>query len=55
MKKTQQVDSSIASLTMIFKLVQSAEKGWQRLHSSSLVPLVMNNDIKFVDGVQHAA
>jgi transposase-like protein len=52
--KTKGCGSRIASLTMVFKLVQAAEKRWQKLHSSNLIQLVLN-EVKFIDGVQHAA
>ncbi|MCK4816783.1 IS256 family transposase [bacterium] len=52
--KTKGCGSRIASLTMVFKLIQAAEKRWQRLHSSNLIQLVLNG-VKFIDGVQHAA
>jgi putative transposase len=52
--KTKGCGSRMASLTMVFKLVQAAEKRWQRLHSSNLITLVLNGT-KFIDGVQHAA
>lgn len=52
--KTKGCGSRITSLIMVFKLVQAAEKRWQRLHSSNLIQLVLNG-IKFIDGVQHAA
>lgn len=52
--KTKGCGSRIASLTMVFKLVQAAEKRWQKLHSSNLIPLVLEG-IKFIDGVRHAA
>ena len=52
--KTKGCGSRMASLTMVFKLVQAAEKRWQKLHSSNLIQMVLN-DVKFIDGVQHAA
>ena len=52
--KTKGCGSRIASLTMVFKLVQAAEKRWQKLHSSNLIHLVLKN-VKFIDGVQNAA
>lgn len=52
--KTKGSGSRIASLTMVFKLVQAAEKRWQKLHSSNLIPLVLEG-VKFIDGVRHAA
>lgn len=52
--KTKGCGSRIASLTMVFKLVQAAEKRWQKLHSSNLIPLVLEG-VKFIDGVRCAA
>ncbi len=52
--KTKGCGSRIATLTMVFKLVQAAEKRWQKLHSSNLIQLVLN-EVKFIDGVHHAA
>lgn len=52
--KTKGCSSRIASLTMVFKPVQAAEKRWQKLHCSNLIPLALEG-IKFIDGVRHAA
>jgi transposase-like protein len=48
--KTKGCGTREATLMMVFKLVQSAEKRWQRLHGYRLIPLVLK-DVKFVDGV----
>jgi transposase-like protein len=52
--KTKGCGSSKATLTMVFKLAQAAEKGWQRIHSHELLVLVASG-VKFQDGVMHAA
>jgi putative transposase len=52
--KTKGCGSRTTTLTMVFKLAKSAERRWQKLHSSNLIPLVMEG-IKFIDGVRHAA
>ncbi|HDP95941.1 MAG TPA: IS256 family transposase [Candidatus Aminicenantes bacterium] len=52
--KTKGCGSSKATLTMVFKLAQAAEKGWQRIHSHQLLVLVASG-VKFQDGVMHAA
>jgi putative transposase len=53
--KTKGCGSRRETLTMVFKLIQSAEKRWQKIHSSKLIPLVLSGE-KFVDGVlQNAA
>ncbi|MDH5409207.1 MAG: IS256 family transposase, partial [Gammaproteobacteria bacterium] len=38
-------------LTMVYKLGQSAEKGWRKLRGFSLLAEVIN-DVRFVDGVK---
>lgn len=52
--KTKGCGTREATLTMVFKLAEAAENGWQRLHSYGLLTLVASG-IKFVDGVMHAA
>jgi len=49
-KKTKGCGSRIATLTMVFKLVQSAQKRWQRLRSKNLIIKVLEG-IKFEDGI----
>ncbi|HEY3983230.1 MAG TPA: IS256 family transposase, partial [Cedecea sp.] len=39
------------TLTMVFKLLQSAQKNWNRLPGFNLLTLVVNN-VPFKDGVQ---
>lgn len=53
-KRTKGSGSRIATLMMVFKLVGSAEKRWQRIHSSSLIQLVMQGKV-FEDGVLQEA
>ena len=49
-KKTKGCGSREATLMMVFKLVQSAEKRWQRLHSHAMISLLFKGKI-FEDGV----
>jgi len=53
-KRTKGCGSRIATLTMVFKLVQEAEKSWARLRGYKLIPLVMQGK-QFVDGILKAA
>ena len=53
--KTKGCGSRVATLTMVFKLAQSAEKRWRRLNGHELIGDVLAG-IPFTDGVkQHAA
>lgn len=52
-KKTKGSGSRVACLTMVFKLMQSAEKKWRTLNGSSLLPEVIQGT-KFVNGVKQA-
>jgi len=49
-KKTKGCGSRIATMTMVFKLVQSAQKRWQKLHSCKLILKVIKG-CKFKDGI----
>lgn len=49
-KRTKGCGSRIATLMMVFKLVESAQKRWQRIHSSKLIPLVLQGKV-FENGV----
>ena len=49
-KKTKGCGSRIATLTMVFKLVQSAQKRWQRLRSKNLIIKVIEG-VKFENGI----
>ena len=48
-KRTKGSGSRIATITMVFKLIQEAQKSWQRLHGYKIIPLVLE-DVKFEDG-----
>ena len=52
--KTRGCVSRNTILTMVFKLGQSAEKGWLRLRGFRRLPAVMRG-VKFVDGVEEEA
>ena len=48
-KRTKGCGSRKATLSMVFKLAQEAEKNWRRLRGYKMIPLVLEN-IKFRDG-----
>lgn len=48
-KKTRGCGSRTATLTMVFKLAEEAQKGWRKLRGYKMIPHVINGD-KFVDG-----
>ena len=48
-KKTRGCGSRIATLTMVFKLAQEAQKGWRKLRGYKMIPHVVKGD-KFIDG-----
>ena len=48
--KTKGCGSRVACLTMVFKLAESAGKGWRSLNGSALIPDVIAG-VVFVDGV----
>ena len=50
-KRTKGCGSRMATLTMVFKLVESAAKRWHRLRGSQRIPDVLNG-VVFQDGVQ---
>lgn len=52
--RTKGSGSRTACLTMVFKLVQCAEKHWRRLHGQELIPEVIRG-VKFVDGIKEIA
>ena len=52
--KTKGCGSRIATLTMVFKLAQSAEKNWRRLNGSQLLADLIQG-IRFKDGIKVAA
>jgi len=45
--------SRVACLTMVYKLMMSAQKKWRLLNGSSLLPQVIQG-IKFIDGVKES-
>ena len=49
-RKTKGNGTAKASLTMMFKLAQSAEKGWRKLRGHHHIPDLLRG-IKFIDGV----
>src|SRR3989338_3890324 len=53
-KRTRGCGSRMATLTMVFKLVQSAAKRWHRLRWDQQIPDVLNGAV-FQDGVGIAA
>lgn len=54
-EKTKGCGSRIATLTMVFKLAESASKKWRKLNGHELIPDIIAG-IRFIDGVkQHAA
>jgi len=52
--KTRGSGSRTDCLTMVFKLVQSAEKRWRSLKGSELLPEVISG-IRFIDGIKEIA
>jgi len=48
-KRTKGSGSRVACLTMVYKLMKSAEKNWRLLNGSSLLPDVIEG-VQFVDG-----
>jgi len=50
-KKTKGCGSRVTCLTMVYKLMMSAQKKWRILNGSSLLPEVIQG-IKFIDGVK---
>ena len=52
--KTKGCLSRKTALTMVFKLIEAAEKKWHRLHSYKLLPVVLSG-VEFIDGVRKAA
>ena len=52
-KKTRGSGSAMASLTMMFKLAQSASKNWRRLRGHDHFPELMRG-AEFIDGIHEA-
>lgn len=53
-RKTKGAGSRLASLTMVFKLTLTAQKGWRALNGSQLIADVIRG-VNFVDGVRKEA
>jgi len=53
-RRTKGCGSRTACLTMVFKLVQCAERHWRALNGSTLLPEVLEG-VQFTDGVRKAA
>src|SRR5699024_4571247 len=49
--KMRNCGSRDTTLAMVFKLLETAQKRWNRLHGFALLTLVVNN-VKFQDGIQ---
>lgn len=49
--KTKGSGSRVACLTMVFKLMESASRGWRALNGSSRLQAVISG-VKFVDGIE---
>src|SRR5690625_3990012 len=49
--KMRNCGSRDTTLAMVFKLLETAQKRWNRLHGFTLLALVINN-VKFQDGIQ---
>jgi len=54
-RKTKGSGSARATLIMVFKLAQSAAKGWKKLNGSKLLADVIDARFKFVDGIKREA
>lgn len=52
--RTKGCGSRIATLTMVYKLAEQAEKHWRRLNKYELISLVIQR-VKFVDGIVEQA
>ena len=50
-KKSRNCGSRETTLSMVFKLMESAEKRWNKIQGFKLVTLVINN-VEFKDGIQ---
>ena len=53
-RRTKGCGSRMACLTMVFKLVQCAERHWHRLNSKELIVEIIRG-VKFVDGIKEIA
>jgi putative transposase len=52
--KTRGCCSKESLLSMVFKIVQTAQKKWQRIHCHNIIPWVLEG-VRYIDGVRHAA
>ena len=53
-RRTKGCGSRLACLTMVFKLVRSAERHWRALNGSALIPQV-SEGVQFIDGMRKEA
>ena len=53
-RRTKGCGSRLACLTMVFKLVCSAERHWRALNAAALIPEV-SEGVQFIDGVRKQA
>ncbi len=54
-KRTKGCGSVDATLTMVFKLAQCAEKKWKKLHGAKMLADVIDARFVFVDGIRKDA
>jgi putative transposase len=52
--RTKGCISKTTALTMVFKLIQAAEKKWQRIQGYELLPVILSGE-EFIDGALKAA
>lgn len=52
--KTKGCLSKTTALTMVFKLIQAAEKKWQRIQGYKLLPVILPGE-EFIDGALKVA
>lgn len=54
-KRTKGCGSAAATVSMTFKLLMDAKKGWRKLNGHKLLADVIDIKVKFVDGIRKAA
>ena len=54
-KRTKGCGSADATVSMTFKLLMDAKKGWRKLNGHKLMADVIDIKVKFVDGIRMAA
>lgn len=54
-KRTKGCGSADATVSMTFKLLMDAKKGWRKLNGHKLMADVIDITVKFVDGIRKAA